>query len=40
MSLEELAKHDKLHDLWTAVDGLVFDITNFAPKHPGGKKIL
>ena len=39
ISLEELAKHSQEGDLWTAVDGLVYDVTNF--KHPGGKaKIL
>ena len=41
ISLEELAKHDKPADLWTSVDGLVYDITNWAPRHPGGfKKIM
>ena len=41
ISLEELAKHDKPQDLWTSVDGLVYDVTNWAPRHPGGfKKIM
>ena len=27
--------------VWTVVDGVVYDITNFVDKHPGGKaKIL
>ena len=39
ISKEELEKHNKDGDLWTAVDGLVYDVTNFS--HPGGKaKIL
>lgn len=26
--------------IWTVIDGDIYDITNYAPKHPGGKKIL
>ena len=38
--MAELANHNTSKDLWTAVDGLVYDITLFAPTHPGGKAIL
>lgn len=32
----EVAQHDKTDDIWIAVNGDVFDITDFAPEHPGG----
>ena len=40
ISIEELSKHDTEDDLWTAIDGLVYDITSYAPYHPGGRKIM
>ena len=40
ISLAELAKHNTLKDFWTSVDGLVYDVTKFAPQHPGGKIII
>lgn len=40
VSVEELAKHNKVDDLWLAVHGRVFDVTKFAAEHPGGKKVL
>ena len=38
--MAELAKHNTAKDFWTAVDGLVYDVTLFAPQHPGGKTIM
>ena len=35
-----MAKHNTLESAWTAIDGYVLDITNWIPKHPGGKVIL
>ena len=40
ISMAELAKHSTWENQWTAVDGLVYDVTKFAPQHPGGKRIL
>jgi cytochrome b involved in lipid metabolism len=37
---EELKKHYKRNDCWTAIDGKVYDITDYISLHPGGKKIL
>ena len=31
ISMAELAKHSTWEDQWTAVDGLVYDVTRFAP---------
>lgn len=36
ISAVELAKHDKPDDVWITVDGQVYDMTEFAPGHPGG----
>jgi cytochrome b involved in lipid metabolism len=40
ISLEEVAKHDKENDCWTIYQGRVYDVTKYAPVHPGGKKIF
>lgn len=36
ISAQEVEKHNSQDDLWIVVDGTVYDITEFAPKHPGG----
>ncbi|EKV00130.1 fatty acid desaturase [Leptolyngbya sp. PCC 7375] len=36
ISYEELKKHSTYSDAWIAINGLVYDITNFIPKHPFG----
>lgn len=40
ITTEELAKHNKEDDLWVAVAGDVYDVSNFAAGHPGGSKLL
>ncbi|KAK4113741.1 hypothetical protein N656DRAFT_706660 [Canariomyces notabilis] len=40
ISPSELSKHNTLTSLWIALDGLVYDFTEFAPTHPGGVSIL
>jgi len=37
---EELSKHNTADDCWAAVDGSVYDITSWVPKHPGGTELL
>ena len=34
--MEEISKHNSLEDLWTVVHGIVYDLKEFAPEHPGG----
>jgi L-lactate dehydrogenase (cytochrome) len=40
ISAPEVAVHKTADDLWTVVDGEVYDLTEFAPEHPGGLDIL
>lgn len=35
--LTEVAQHATAEDCWTAVDGKVYDLTEFIAKHPGGE---
>ena len=36
LSVSEISKHNSDTDCWIVVDGQVWDITGFAPEHPGG----
>jgi len=40
ITLEALASHDNEQDCWIAVEGLVYDITAYVPKHPVPPAIL
>lgn len=40
IGFEELCKHDKIEDLWLAIDGIVYDVTPFMDDHPGGGEIM
>lgn len=40
ISTEELGKHDTPDDAWIVINGTVWDVTEFAPKHPGGSEII
>lgn len=33
---EEIAEHDKDDDIWIVVDNVVYDVTEYLEKHPGG----
>ena len=38
LSLTEVAQHsDTSNDCWVAYHGYVYDMTDYARKHPGGK---
>lgn len=37
---DEVAKHNKEDDLWIIVDSKVYDLSKFAPMHPGGLLVL
>jgi L-lactate dehydrogenase (cytochrome) len=36
ISVQEVTKHNIPEDLWIVVDNTVYDLTEFAPEHPGG----
>ena len=40
LSVEELSKHDTVDDAWIVINGTVWDVTEFAPRHPGGAEII
>ncbi|KAL8686582.1 MAG: hypothetical protein Q9218_007006, partial [Villophora microphyllina] len=40
LTTEEISKHNTADDLWIVIDGQVWDMTEFAPEHPGGIGII
>lgn len=40
LSKAEVEKHNSASDCWTIIDGSVYDITTYVPRHPGGDEIL
>eukprot|EP01051_Picozoa_sp_SAG22_P009725 SAG22_NODE_831_length_6940_cov_12.139599_6_plen_480_part_00 len=40
LSYDEVAKHNSPGDAWVIVDGSVYDVSSFAPSHPGGAKYI
>ncbi|KAI1864587.1 uncharacterized protein JN550_008874 [Neoarthrinium moseri] len=40
ISVEEISRHNTVDDLWIVVDNTIYDVTAFAPDHPGGVNIL
>ncbi|KAI4277069.1 MAG: hypothetical protein LQ337_002051 [Flavoplaca oasis] len=40
LSTQQIAEHNTAKDLWIVVDGQVWDMTEFAPEHPGGIGII
>ncbi|GAA5839226.1 hypothetical protein JCM11251_006012 [Rhodosporidiobolus azoricus] len=40
LSGAEVAKHASKESLWMIIHGKAYDLTEFAPSHPGGMKIL
>lgn len=39
-TVDEVAKHNTPQDAWVIIDGKIYDVTKFAPMHPGGTQIL
>ncbi|KAK6382124.1 hypothetical protein LTS17_004009 [Exophiala oligosperma] len=40
ISVDEVIKHNSPSDAWIVIDGTVWDVTEFAPTHPGGIDII
>ena len=36
VSTQEISQHAQADDIWIVVNGKVYDVTDFAPEHPGG----
>ena len=39
-TVEEVARHNKVDDLYVIIDSNVYDLTKFLDLHPGGGAIL
>jgi cytochrome b involved in lipid metabolism len=37
---QEVAKHNTAASLWVTLDGVVYDLTEFVDRHPGGRDML
>ena len=37
---EQVAEHGTEDDCWTVYEGRIYDVTQYAKVHPGGKKIF
>ncbi|CAL1543824.1 unnamed protein product [Lymnaea stagnalis] len=40
ITFDEVSRHNKRDDQWILINGKVYNVTEFAKKHPGGAKIL
>lgn len=36
VTTEEVSRHNTPNDLWIVVEDAVWDVSSFAPEHPGG----
>ena len=36
LSTDEVVKHNNPEDCWLVIDDQIWDVTDFAPQHPGG----
>ncbi|ESZ93687.1 hypothetical protein SBOR_5927 [Sclerotinia borealis F-4128] len=40
ISVKEISQHNLPSNVWIVVDDTVYDVTDFAPEHPGGASII
>ena len=39
-TMDEVRKHTSEDDAWLVVDDVIYDISNFWKKHPGGQNVI
>lgn len=39
-SLAEVAQHDTLEDCWMVIEGVVYDLSDYVPRHPAPPRVL
>ncbi|MFU8878587.1 MAG: cytochrome b5 domain-containing protein [Wenzhouxiangellaceae bacterium] len=39
-TLAEVARHNRLDDCWMAIEGSVYDLTDYIPRHPTRPELL
>lgn len=40
LTRHEVAKHNRLNDIWLIIDNKVWDFTDFIREHPGGMAVI
>lgn len=40
VSVAELARHNTRESCWTSINGNIYDLTGWIPKHPGGERAI
>ncbi len=40
ITMEELARHDSAGSCWKAIDGRVYDVTEYIPRHPTPESVI
>ena len=40
LAATEISQHNTPDDCWVVIGGQVWDVTEFAPQHPGGAKSI
>lgn len=40
LTMDEVAKHNSADDCWSVINGEVYDLTQFASRHPGGQDAI
>jgi cytochrome b involved in lipid metabolism len=38
--MAEVRRHNQRNDAWLVVRGVVYDVTSFARRHPGGSSVV
>ena len=39
-SIEEVSRHDSAEDCWMGIEGGVYDLTDYLPRHPAPRRVI